>query len=161
MTQRARWRLIPVLIVVVTLPGFGAYQVGYWVNLTTGRVPLPLPAASSSPEQVVLTYMDAFNHRDQAAMTALFPARGPINRFRAIGHYANISVASGHPMSELERQGGVGDHHLEAYLVAVRLDYAGFDDADVGYTPGSNGWNYYLVRDHPTNRWVIGDQGVL
>ena len=104
---------------------------GYRVNFTTGRV--PLPAASASPEQVVLTYMNAFNHNDQAAMTALFPARGPVNRFRAIGHYTNISVASGHPMSELERQGGVGDHHLEAYLVAVRLDYTGFDDADVGY----------------------------
>jgi hypothetical protein len=158
-TQRARRRLIPVLIVAVALLGFGAYQVGYRVNFTTGRV--PLPAASASPEQVVLTYMDAFNHRDQAAMTALFPSRGTVNRFRAIGHYTNISVASGHPMSELEREGGVGDHHLEAYLVAVRLDYAGFDDADVGYTPGPNGWNYYLVRDHATDRWIIGDQGVL
>ena len=159
--MRTHRRLVSLIAVLVILPllVLGAYGVGYRLNLQTGQV--PVPPVNASPEQIALTYMDAFNHRDRATMAELFPSRGGVNRFRAIGHYSNIQLVSGHPMSDSERTGGVGASHRDAYIVAVQLTYTGFDPGDVGYTPGPNGWNYYLVRDRPGDRWTIGDQGVL
>ena len=154
-----RLLVVPVALAVLVLLGLGAYGLGYRLNLMTGRV--SVPATGASAEQVSLAYMDAFNHRDTATMAALFPSRGTVSRFRAIGHYTHVQVTAGHPMSASERAGGVGDDHREAYLVAVRLDYTGFNDTEMSYRTGPNGWNYYLVRDDPRERWTIADQGVL
>lgn len=158
-TRRRRARLLIAALVILPLIALGAYGLGYRLDLQTAQV--AEPPASATPEQVSLAYLDAFNHRDRATMKELFPTRGRVSGVRALGHYSKISIQSGHPMSDAERAGGAGERHRDAYLVAVRLDYTGFDDTEMSYTPGPNGWSYYLVRDDPNERRTIAHQGVL
>ncbi len=159
-TGRGRLLAAPIILVILAVLVAGAYLTGFRVNLRTGRV--PVPDATAAPAAIVLAYMEAFNQRDRSAMRQLFPARGPLSRWRAVGHYSDITITMDRPMTDSERCcGGVGGSHAEAQLVGVELTYTGFDDSELSYTPGHNGWNYYLVRDSPTERWVIADQGVL
>lgn len=81
-----------------------AYAFGYRANLQTGSV--PVPTAAATPEQVVTTYIDAYNHRDFTTMAAIYPsAQAAYSHTRAMGTMRDVQITKSSPVTEADLAG--------------------------------------------------------
>jgi hypothetical protein len=153
-----RTRLVAILAVVglLALVVAGAYAIGYRVNLATDSV--AAPSASTSPDQVVRTYVQAFNQRDRRTMDAIYPSGHQFNRFRAMGTMRDLQITSSKPMSDGYRHGGATEGHRDGYAVGIQLNFTDLDP-DLAAIQGNTGWTYFLVRDADDQPWTIVDHG--
>ena len=141
-------RLVRTGIIVLLLAAAltaAAYAFGYRVNLQTGSV--PVPTAAATPEQVVTTYIDAYNHRDFTTMTAIYPsAQTAYSRTRAMGTMRNVQITKSSTATEADLAGMFPAAGHDYYTVQVTLDYTGLTGSGFAYQPGPNGWTYWLER---------------
>lgn len=128
----------------------GAWFFGYRLNVPTASV--PVPSAGASPDQVVLAYVEAYNHRDFDAMAAIYPAAGRPDRYRAMGTMRDLTISSSGPDS-------TGPSDRARWAVRVQLRFTGLRGSDLAYDEGPNGWAYHLEPIGPDRAWRIVDQG--
>ncbi|GAA3560501.1 hypothetical protein GCM10022197_15020 [Microlunatus spumicola] len=161
-TQRSasRRRLVVGLVVAVVLSVTLAagYGLGFRLNLQTRSV--PLPTAAASPEEVVRTYTEAYDHRDFATMAAIYPSdRSAFSRFRAMGTMRDLQITQSRVASESDLSGTFPKAGHSYYRVEVTLDYTGLTGSDFSFDDGPNGWTYWLERSTASDPWTITDQG--
>lgn len=153
-------RLIRTGIIMLLLAAVftaAAYAFGYRVNLQTGSV--PVPTAAATPEQVVTTYIDAYNHRDFTTMAAIYPsAQAAYSRTRAMGTMRNVQITRSSPATEADLAGMFPAAGHDYYTVQVTLDHAGLTGSDLAYQAGPTSWTYWLERT-PGEPWTIIDSG--
>ncbi|RYZ24888.1 MAG: hypothetical protein EOP01_11075 [Propionibacteriaceae bacterium] len=144
-----------VLVVVCALTSVVGHLLGYRLNLTTARV--PAPTAASTPEQVVLTYVEAYDDEDWSTMAKIYPGQS-FDRFRAIGTMSDVVVVQSRAMDGTEH-GNAAKPGVSYYSVRVTLQLSGLEGSESAYTSGPNGWAYELERRGPGEPWHITDQG--
>lgn len=146
-----------VVLLVAAMLAAAAYAFGYRVNLQTGSV--PVPNAMATPQQVVTTYIDAYNHRDFTTMAAIYPsAQTAYSRTRAMGTMRDVQIIQSSPAVEADLAGMFPVAGHDYYTVQVTVDYTGLTGSDLAYQPGPNSWTYWLERT-PGEPWTIIDSG--
>jgi len=146
-----------VVLVLMALLG-GAYLVGYRVNLQTQSV--PLPGASATPDQVVMTYVDAYNYRDFTTLDTIYPAMtGAHSRLRAMGTLRDVEITRSYAASAEDMSGKHPKVGHDYAIVGVVVNFTGLTGSDLALAPGRNGWNYWLERSDPGQPWTIIDSG--
>ena len=131
---------------------------GYRINLQTKAI--PVPPAQASPDEVVLAYVEAYNHRDFNTMKTIYPSgQSAFSRFRAMGTIRDVRVTESHPATAADLSGTFPEPGNSYYRVQLALTYTGLTGSDLGYQPGPNGWTYRLERPDATHPWTITDHG--
>ena len=160
-TQRAgSRRALAALVVVVMLAGVltAGYELGLRVNVQTRSV--AVPAAAATPEDVVRTYVEAYNHRDFATMAAAYPnGQAAFSRFRAMGTMRHLQIVESRVATEGDLAGTFPQSGYSYYRAQVTLVYTGLTGSDLAYQNGPNGWDYWLERSAADKSWTITDQG--
>ncbi len=118
--------------------------------------------SSTSPEDVVRTYLGALQGGDQAAAAALttrpYSGRGAWAADPPTIEDVEVSEAITQPAAGAG--GAVGEshaqEHAQAVLVPVTFELHG---ADTSMPDGQTAWGYLLVRDGDTEAWRIADAG--
>ncbi|SDU86509.1 hypothetical protein SAMN04488544_1160 [Microlunatus sagamiharensis] len=144
---------VALLVVLVA-----AYGLGYRVNVQTGSV--PVPTAATSPEDVVLTYVDAYDHRDFATLAAIYPsAQGAYSRFRAMGTMRGPEVTQVQTLNPSDMAGMFPEpgHHYRRVEVSFR--WTGLTGSDLAREDGPSGSIYWLERSSDSEPWTIRDEG--
>lgn len=160
-TRRTRARrALSALIAVVVLAGglAGAYVLGIRLNVQTRSV--AVPTAAASPEEVVRVYIEAYNHRDFATMTTIYPSQqGAFSRFRAMGTMHHLRIVSSRVATEDDLAGTFPKAGHSYHRVEVTFDYTGLTGSDLTYQDGPSGSTYWLERSSTDQAWTITDQG--
>lgn len=126
------WRTGLVVAVAVVVAAVAAWAVWLWVPAHQ----IPVPGPDTTPEEVVLAYLDALNGRDRETADAIYP-REPLRSLRA----DDVEITK-------VLQEGAQTH------VLFTADFSGGDGSlEDGL------WGYYLERG-PDGRWQIVDSGV-
>lgn len=134
------------------------YFLGCRLNLQTRSV--PVPTAAASPEEVVRSYVEAYNHRDFATMAAIYPSgQAAFSRYRAIGTMQDLQITHSRVATEADLSGTSPKVGHRYYRVQVTVDYSGLTGSDLAYEEGPNGWTYWLERRTDSKPWRITDQG--
>ncbi|WP_432489429.1 DUF4829 domain-containing protein [Kineococcus sp. SYSU DK018] len=118
--------------------------------------------ASTSPEDVVRTYLGALQEGDQAAAASL--TTQPYSRRDAWAadpptiEDVEVSEALTQPAAGAEGAAGEShaQEHAQAVFVPVTFELRG---ADTSMPDGPTAWGYVLVRDGDTETWRIADAG--
>lgn len=142
-----------ILIGVLAVALAAAWLAGYRVNPTTAHVPVPAPQAT--PDEVVRTFFDAYNHRDFSTVAELYPAQpvaGFIPRHRVLGTMNDLQIIS----SARDTTYGADSPY---WAVRMRLSVSGLNGTDLSYVDGPTGWTYYLERTGHDHAWRIADHG--
>ena len=135
-----------------------AYGLGIRVNVQTGSV--AAPAAAASPEDVVRAYVEAYNDRDFATMTTIYPnGQAAFSRFRAMGTMHHLQVVGSRVATDSDLAGTFPKAGHSYHRVEVRFDYAGLAGSDLAYKNGPSGSTYWLERGSTDESWTITDQG--
>ncbi|WP_432535757.1 hypothetical protein [Kineococcus arenarius] len=122
--------------------------------------------ASTSPEDVVRTYLGALQEGDQAAATSLttrpYSGRDLWAADPPTIEDVEVSEATTEPTAGAEgAAGAVGEshaqEHAQAVFVPVTFELHG---ADTSVPDGPTAWGYLLVRDGDAEAWRIADAGV-
>lgn len=153
-------RVITALVVAVVLAGFlgVANDLGIRVNVQTESV--AAPAAAAVPEDVVRAYVEAYNDRDFATMTTIYPnGQSALSRFRAMGTMHHLRIVDSHVATDNDLSGTFPKAGHSYYRVEVRFDYAGLTGSDLAYENGPSGSIYWLERGSTDEPWTITDQG--
>lgn len=146
--------LLLILVALIAVIAAGTWVVGYRPNFQTASV--PIPPSNASPVTVVRSYVSAYNHRDFATMTALYPSMRRFHqsyRHRALGTMKDLKITGSHHDNTYGK-------HSPYWTVDVEVNFTGLRWSDISYQPGRNGWTYDLQRIGPDNAWRIVDQGV-
>lgn len=147
-----------VLTVAIALVVGAGYACGFRANVQTRSI--PAPPAQASPDQVVLAYVDAYNHRDFRTMKTIYPSeQGAFSRFGVLGTMRDVRIVQSRAATEDDLSGTSPEPGHSYYRVQVALTYAGLAGSDLAYQPGPNGWTYRLERSDATLPWVITDHG--
>ena len=155
MRQRRRWAAI-LLVAVLVLGLAGAHAVGFRLNLNTH--PVAEPDARATPEQVVTTYVEAYNRRDFSTMRAIYPSSSPA-RSGVLGTMNDLAIVQSQALADPE-DGNPARPGRRYYRVRVTLRFSGLSDlSDLAYADGPNGWAYLLERDSDAVPWRIADHG--
>jgi hypothetical protein len=135
-----------------------AYDLGIRVNVQTGSV--AAPTAAASPEEVVRAYVEAYNHRDFATMTTIYPnGQAAFSRLRAMGTMHHLQILTSRVATDNDLAGTFPKAGHSYYRVEVRFDYAGLTGSDLTYENGPSGTTYWLERSSTDELWTITDQG--
>lgn len=149
--------VLAVAVVVAAVLAAG-YVLGIRVNLQTRSI--PVPTAAASPEKVVLSYVEAYNHRDFTTMQAIYPSGQPaFSRFRAMGMMRDLQITESRVATETDLSGTFPKPGHSYYRVGVTLDFTGLTGSDLTYDDGPNGWTYWLERGNAAEAWTITDHG--
>lgn len=135
-----------------------AYGLGYRVNVQTRSV--AVPTAAMSPEDVVLIYVDAYDHRDFATMATVYPSgQGAYSRFRAMGTMQDPEVTHSQTLNPSDMAGMFPEagHHYRRVEVSFR--WTGLTGSDLAYEDGQSGSIYWLERSSDSEPWTIRDEG--
>ena len=148
---------LAVAVLVAAVLGAG-YLLGYRLNVQTASI--PVPTAAASPDDVVRSYVEAYDHRDLDTMRVIYPSgQSAFSRYRAMGTMGDLRITQSRAATEADVSGTspkVGDSY---YRVEVTLDYGGLTGSDLAYDEGPNGWTYWLERSTTSGPWTITDQG--
>ena len=147
--------VVGVLVGVLALTAAGAWLVGFRLNLTTRHV--SSPTAAASPEQVVATYVEAYDDRDFDTLQRIYPSQ-LIDRHRANGTRNHLAIVDSRALDGPE-DGNPLEPGRAYHRVRVTVDLEGLRGSDLAYRPGRNGWAYLLERDSPAQPWTIADHG--
>jgi len=153
-------RALTALVVAVVLAGVlgVAYDLGIRVNVQTGSV--AAPTAAASPEDVVRAYVEAYNHRDFATMTTIYPSgQLAFSRFRAMGTMHHLQIVESRVAADNDLAGTFPKAGHSYYRVEVRFDYVGLTGSDLAYENGPSVSTYWLERSSTDELWTITDQG--
>lgn len=151
-----RWLVAVLAAVAVTLGVVGAHAVGFRANLNTH--PVAAPDARATPEQVVTTYVEAYNRRDFSTMGAIYPSSS-LPRFEVLGTMNDLVIMKSEALTGPE-DGNPAQTGRSYYRVRVALRYSGLSDySSLAYENGPNGWAYLLERDGGTEPWHIANHG--
>jgi hypothetical protein len=150
-----RLRLLAVVVAVLAVTAAGAWLGGFRMNLTTRHV--SPPTAAASPEQVVTTYVEAYDHRDFATLRRIYPSQ-LLDRHRALGTMNHLVIVDSRALDGPEN-GNPARPGRAYHRVRVTVDLEGLQGSDLAYRPGPNGWAYLLERDSPASPWTIADHG--
>ena len=154
--RRAARALVAAVVLAAVLGA--AYGLGYRVNVQTGSV--PVPKAATSPEDVVLAYVDAYDHRDFATMATIYPSgQGAYSRFRAMGTMRHPEVTQSRAVGTSEMEGMFPERGHSYYRVEVRYDFTGLTGSDLALDDGPGGSIYWLERSADSEPWTIRDEG--
>jgi hypothetical protein len=146
------------LALVIALLVAAGYNLGYRINLQTKSI--PVPTAQTTPDEVVLAYTAAYNHRDFDTMKTIYPSsQDAFSRFRAMGTMKDVRITQSRPATDSDLSGTFPEPGHSYYRVEVSLDYTGLTGSDLAYDSGPNGWTYWLERPDATSPWTIADQG--
>ncbi len=146
-----------VVVVLVAVVAVG-YVLGIRVNVQTGSV--PVPTAAASPEEVVRSYVEAYDHRDFATMGAIYPSeQSGFSRWRAMGTMRDLQIIGSRIATEDDLSGMFPKAGHSYYRVEVTVDYTGLTGSDFAYDDGPNGWTYWLERGDASQPWIIFDHG--
>lgn len=151
-TQVTRSIFAAVAVTIVLALG---YLFGYRLNITTAHI--ALPTAAATPEQVVSTYVDAYDHRDWKTMAAIYPNQ-IVDRHRTIGTMTDLTVVSSQALAGPE-DGNPAHSGVSYYKVRVTLQLHDLTGSDFALKPGLNGWAYLLERRGPGEPWHIAARG--
>ncbi|WP_375425869.1 hypothetical protein [uncultured Friedmanniella sp.] len=155
MRQRRWWAAI-LLVAGLALGLLGAHAAGFRLNLDTH--PVAEPDARATPEQVVTTYVEAYNQRDFSTMRTIYPSSSP-TRFGVLGTMNDLAIVQSQSLAEPE-DGLPAKPGRSYYRVRVTLRFSGLSDSsDLAYDDGPNGWAYLLERDSDDVPWRIADHG--
>jgi hypothetical protein len=149
----SRWLPPMIVLILIVSVGLGGWLIGYRMNIQTATV--APPAAVAAPDDVVLAYVSAYNHRDFDTMATLYPTRPRrtwIERHRAIGTMRDFKIIT-------SKQDTSHGPHSPYWAIEVKFRYTGLTGADIAYEPGPTGWTYYLQRRGPGDPWRIVDHG--
>ncbi len=148
--------LIAVALITVVLPACGASPGD---TLAPGAATVE---ASTSPEDVVRTYLGALQEGDEAAAAALTtqPYSGRDAWAADPPTIEDVEVSGAITQAAAGAHGAVGEshaqEHAQAVLVPVTFELRG---ADTSMPDGPTAWGYILVRDGGTEAWRIADAG--
>lgn len=149
--------VLAVAVVVAVVLGAG-YSLGFRLNVQTRSV--PVPTAAASPEEVVRSYVEAYDHRDFATMKAIYPSQqSAYSRFRSMGTMQNLRITESRVATENDLAGTSPEAGHSYYRVGVTLDYTGLAGSDLAYDDGPTGWTYWLERSTSSDPWTITDHG--
>ncbi|MCI2239217.1 hypothetical protein MO973_10575 [Paenibacillus sp. TRM 82003] len=118
--------------------------------------------ASTSPEDVVRTYLGALQGGHQAAAASLttqpYSGRDQWAADPPTIEDVEVSEAITQPTTGAEGAAGEGhaQEHAQAVFVPVTFELHG---ADVSMPDGPTAWGYLLVRDGGAEAWRIADAG--
>ncbi len=118
--------------------------------------------ASTSPEDVVRTYLGALQEGDEAAAAALTtqPYSGRDAWAADPPTIEDVEVSEAITQPAAGADGAVGEshaqEHAQAVLVPVTFELRG---ADTSMPDGPTAWGYTVVRDGDTEAWRIADAG--
>ena len=153
--RAARGLVVAVALAVVLA---AAYGLGYRLNVQTRSV--PVPTASMSPEDVVLTYVDAYDHRDFATMATIYPSRqGAYSRFRAMGTMHDLAITQSRVATDSDLAGTFPRAGHRYYRVEATYTYTGLAGSDLAHDDGPAGTTYWLERSSDSEPWTIVDDG--
>ncbi len=155
-TRRALTALAAAVVLAVVLGV--AYELGIRVNVQTHSV--AAPTAAASPEDVVRAYVEAYNDRDFATMTAIYSSgQAAFSRFRAMGTMHHLQVITSRVATDDDLAGTFPKAGHSYYRVEVRFDYTGLTGSDLTAQDGPSGSTYWLERSSIDEPWTITDQG--
>jgi len=122
---------------------------------TGSSAPAPV-TSSTSPEDVVRSYLGALQRHDESAATSLTtaPYSGRDDWAADPPSIADVQVSAGFSQSPA---GTAGQGHAEAVFVPVTFTLHG---GDVSMPDGPTSWGYLLVPDGDVQPWRIADAGV-
>jgi len=161
-TRRSRPRSVVAraLVVTVALAAVlaAAHGLGYRLNVQTGSV--PVPAATTSPEDVVRAYTEAYDRRDFATMTTIYPSKqGAFSRFRAMGTMHDLAITQSREALESDLAGTFPKAGHSYYRVEATYRYTGLTGSEVNREDGPGGTTYWLERSSDAEPWTIVDDG--
>jgi hypothetical protein len=121
--------------------------------------PVVVPPAGAPPAAVARAYVEALDRRDRDALRELTTE----DHFDSAIHWLwNLRHIRVEEMRPARREPGVGSalRHPDVVYVPVELDLDLGDPGRSGFsTDGLTTWGYVLVRDAPTDRWRVDDEG--
>jgi len=81
---------LAVAVLVAAVLGAG-YLLGYRLNVQTASI--PVPTAAASPDDVVRSYVEAYDHRDLDTMRVIYPSgQSAFSRYRAMGTMGDLRI---------------------------------------------------------------------
>jgi len=124
-----------VLVVAVALLAGAGHALGYRLNLQTRAV--PVPTAATSPDDVVRTYVEAYDVRDFTTMAAIYPSAQPAcSRVRAMGTIEDVRIVRSRPATADDMAGMFPEPGHGYFMVEVRLTYTGLTGSTSPTGPG-------------------------
>lgn len=154
-SARRRWALVVVLLLVLRGAALTARAAGW--PLAVGHDRVAAPDAGASPEDVVRTYVEAYNHRDSSTMRQIYPSQR-YARSEVLGTMHDLVVVDSRPLTSAE-DGNPSAPGRSYHRVGVTLRLSGLEGSDLAYQNGPNGWAYLLERDRSTEPWQIVGHG--
>ncbi|MDX6554420.1 MAG: hypothetical protein QOD86_615 [Miltoncostaeaceae bacterium] len=121
--------------------------------------PVALPPADAPPAAVARAYVEALDRSDLAALRELTTRNHFESAIHWLSNLRHIRIAE---MRPAHRDDAVGSavRHPDVVIVPVELDLDLGDPGLSGFsTDGRTTWGYVLVRDAPTDRWRVDDEG--
>jgi hypothetical protein len=120
-----------------------------------------LPPKSASPQRVVAAYVAAANAHDfAAALKLVTPARAQILKRTVDGSFSPnfIRITSLHMSKPFSDSYEARLRHYR-YAVDVPVSFDLHQHQVVSMPNGAQPWGYILVRNSPSQRWLIADEG--
>jgi len=154
-TARRRAAAAVTALLLVLVVAVAARTAGWPLGL--GRHAVAAPGAAASPEEVVRTYVEAYNHRDFSTMRRIYPSR-PYSRRQVLGTMHDLVVVDSRSLTSAE-DGNPPVPGRSYHRVRVTLRFSGLLGSDLAYENGPNGWAYLLERESSTEPWRIADHG--
>jgi hypothetical protein len=157
-TGSRRQPVVALAVAVLVAAVLGAvYLLGYRLNVQTGSV--PVPSAAASPDDVVRSYVEAYNHRDFDTTKAIYPSgQSAFSRYRAMGTMRDLRIIQSRATPEADLS-GTSKAGYSYDRVEVTVDYSGLTGSGLAYDDGPNGWTYWLERSTASEPWTITDHG--
>ena len=153
--RAARASVVAVVLAAVLA---AAHGLGYRVNLQTGSVPAPTP--TTSPEDVVRAYTEAYDRRDFATMTTIYPSKqGAFSRFRPMGTMHNLAITQSRVATDSDLAGTFPEPGHRYHRVEATYTYSGLVGSDLAHEDGPAGTTYWLERSSDAEPWTITDDG--
>lgn len=150
-------RAVAAAVVVAAVTG-GLHFVGGSdaVLLPASNAPSYTPSASTSPEDVVRTYLQALHRHDESTARAL-----ETSRFTGRSDWAEDppqidDIEVGTSLRQ-DPTGTAAEGHAQAVFVPVTFTLHGAGDETMPDGPTS--WGYLLMRDGDQEPWLIQDNG--
>lgn len=144
-----RWLMgiLAIVLVIGCLAGLAAWRYWPWRQ----KYPVPLPAVSASPGQVVVAYLRALNAHDQTTADAL---SAPSEQGTTASWLHSTASITSIRISSVQHFTG-----SEPYQVCMNFRYTShWWLEDPSFPEGQEYWCYYLIHRH--DRWLVADDGL-
>ncbi|WP_214327173.1 hypothetical protein [Nonomuraea sediminis] len=125
------------------------------VSCSQTRYHVALPPPSASPEVVAMVYLRALDAHDASTARSLSTSRHQSMTdmwLRDTDKVSDIKI-----LGTRKDETVSGDRMVDAIAVATEFYHEG---GDISFPDGVHPWDYLMIHDAETGRWLINDEGL-